>query len=243
VILCQMIGKAIVLVREDQLSLAIGRRGQNVRLGSKLSGWDIEIMTREELDSEIERAVAGFSELDGLEPSLAERLVGEGFLTYDELSVIEPDAMMAMGNLTEEQVQHIVDQAEQKAEAAEAAAAAERRRQREQERIEAATAEADQKEAELQANAAASGSAASGSAASGSAASGSAASGSAASGSATSGSATSGSATVASSEPDAISEQAHGAASASAESNGASPTSDLKEPASTGGETSSGGSN
>ncbi|HTQ39168.1 MAG TPA: transcription termination factor NusA [Pirellulales bacterium] len=150
VILCQMIGKAIVLVREDQLSLAIGRRGQNVRLASKLCGWDIEIMTREELDSEIERAVAGFSELDGVDPSLAERLVGEGFLTYDELSVIEPDNMMSMGNLTEEQVQHIVDQAEQRAEAAEAAAAVERRRQREQERIDAATAEADQKEAELQ---------------------------------------------------------------------------------------------
>jgi transcription termination/antitermination protein NusA len=149
VILCQMIGKAIVLVREDQLSLAIGRRGQNVRLASKLCGWDIEIMTREELDSEIERAVAGYSELDGLEPSLAERLVGEGFLTYDELSVIEPDSLMSMGNLTEEQVQHIVDQAEQRAEAAEAAAAVERRRQREQERIDAATAEADQKEAEL----------------------------------------------------------------------------------------------
>ena len=39
VILCQMLGRAIVLVREDQLSLAIGRRGQNVRLGSKLCGW------------------------------------------------------------------------------------------------------------------------------------------------------------------------------------------------------------
>ncbi|HZZ27296.1 MAG TPA: transcription termination factor NusA [Pirellulales bacterium] len=150
VILCQMIGKAIVLVREDQLSLAIGRRGQNVRLASKLCGWDIEIMTREELDSEIERAVAGFSELEGLDPALAERLVGEGFLTYDELSVIEPDNLMSMGNLTEEQVQNIVDQAEQRAEAAEAAAAVERRRQREQERIDAATAEADQKEAELQ---------------------------------------------------------------------------------------------
>jgi transcription termination/antitermination protein NusA len=155
VILCQMIGKAIVLVKEDQLSLAIGRRGQNVRLGSKLCGWDIEIMTREELDSEIERAVAGFSALDGVDASLAERLVGEGFLTYDELSVIEPDAMMSMGNLTEEQVQHIVDQAEAKAEEAEAAAAAERRRQRELERIEAATAEADLKEAQLQQQAAA----------------------------------------------------------------------------------------
>src|SRR6187399_1159105 len=64
VILCQMLGRAIVLVREDQLSLAIGRRGQNVRLGSKLCGWDIEIMTREELDESIERAVTGFSDLE-----------------------------------------------------------------------------------------------------------------------------------------------------------------------------------
>ena len=61
VILCQMLGRAIVLVREDQLSLAIGRRGQNVRLGSKLCGWDIEIMTREELDESIEAAVTGYS--------------------------------------------------------------------------------------------------------------------------------------------------------------------------------------
>ena len=45
VMLCQLLGRAIVLVREDQLSLAIGRRGQNVRLASKLVGWDIEIMT------------------------------------------------------------------------------------------------------------------------------------------------------------------------------------------------------
>jgi len=64
VILCQMLGRGIVLVREDQLSLAIGRRGQNVRLASKLCGWDIEIMTREELDQQIERAVVGFSSID-----------------------------------------------------------------------------------------------------------------------------------------------------------------------------------
>ena len=112
VILCQMLGRAIVLVREDQLSLAIGRRGQNVRLASKLCGWDIEIMTREELDEQIEQAVAGYSSLEGVEPELAERLVGEGFLSYDDLSVIEPDALMEMGGLTAEQVDHIVQQAE-----------------------------------------------------------------------------------------------------------------------------------
>lgn len=134
VILCQMLGRAIVLVREDQLSLAIGRRGQNVRLGSKLCGWDIEIMTREELDEQIERAVAGYSELDGVEDSLAEKLVGEGFLSYDDLSVIEPDALMAMGDLTAEQADHIVAQAEARALEAEKAAGDERRRQREVQR-------------------------------------------------------------------------------------------------------------
>lgn len=60
VILCPMLGRVIVLVREDQLSLAIGKRGQNVRLGSKLVGWDIEVMTREELDEQLDRTVQAF---------------------------------------------------------------------------------------------------------------------------------------------------------------------------------------
>jgi len=132
VILCPMLGRAIVLVREDQLSLAIGRRGQNVRLASKLSGWDIEIMTREELEEQLNQAVEGFSALEGLSGQLAERLVGEGFLSYDDLSVIEPDDLMRMGNLAQEEADRIVAQAEQRAEEAEKAAAAERRRQREQ---------------------------------------------------------------------------------------------------------------
>jgi len=143
VILCQMLGRGIVLVREDQLSLAIGRRGQNVRLASKLCGWDIEIMTREELDQQIERAIAGFSSIEGLDDSVAERLVGEGFLSYDDLSVIEPDDLMEMGGLTAEQVDAIVAEAEQRASQVEAAAADERRKQREADRIAKATADAD----------------------------------------------------------------------------------------------------
>lgn len=136
VLLCDMLGRAIVLVSEDQLSLAIGRRGQNVRLASKLCGWDIEIMTADELEQQIDRAVQGFSALDGMTEELAQRLVEQGFLSYDDLSVIEPDALMEMGGLTAEQVQHIVDQAERKAEEAEHAAEAERRRQKDQDRME-----------------------------------------------------------------------------------------------------------
>lgn len=132
VILCQMMGRAIVLVREDQLSLAIGRRGQNVRLASKLCGWDIEIMLREELEEQIDRAVTGFSSIEGVTEEVAEQLVGEGFLSYDDLSVIETDALMEMGDYTEEQVEQIRDLAEQKAEQAEQAMEAERRRAREE---------------------------------------------------------------------------------------------------------------
>jgi N utilization substance protein A len=149
VILCQMLGRGIVLVREDQLSLAIGRRGQNVRLASKLCGWDIEIMTQEELDQQIERATAGFASIEGLDDSLAERLVGEGFLSYDDLSVIEPEDLMEMGGLSAEAVDQIVAEAERRAALAEEAAADERRKQREQERIAKATAEAEAAEAAL----------------------------------------------------------------------------------------------
>ena len=143
VILCKMMGRAIVLVREDQLSLAIGRRGQNVRLASKLCKWDIEIMTQEELQEQIERAVIGYSAIEGISDQLAEQLVGEGFLSYDDLSVIEPDDLIAMSDsaedmetLTEEQVDVIVEDAETRAEEAEKAAAEERRQQRERDRLE-----------------------------------------------------------------------------------------------------------
>ncbi len=130
VLLCNMLGRAIVLVREDQLSLAIGRKGQNVRLASKLCGWDIEIMTNEELEQQIERAVAGFMQIEGMTEELAQRLVEQGYLSYDDLSVIEPDDLMEMGGITEEQVNAIVEQAEVLAEQAEKAADEEKRRKK-----------------------------------------------------------------------------------------------------------------
>ncbi|QDU87536.1 hypothetical protein Pla175_08980 [Pirellulimonas nuda] len=150
VILCRILGKAVVLVREDNLSLAIGRRGQNVRLASKLSGWDIEIMTQEELAQSIDQAVEGFSMIEGITQELAERLVEEGFLNYEELSIIEPEDLMQMGSLTEEQAQHIVDQAETRAEEAEAQANAARRLKKEKERVAELQAQADAERAAIE---------------------------------------------------------------------------------------------
>ncbi|MDA7950253.1 MAG: transcription termination factor NusA [Pirellulaceae bacterium] len=124
VILCQMMGRAIVLVREDQLSLAIGRRGQNVRLASKLCAWDIEIMTQTELEEQINNAIVGFSSLDNVTEDLANQLVGEGYLSYDDLSVIEPESLMEMGDMSEETALAIMEEAENRAEEAEVAAKA-----------------------------------------------------------------------------------------------------------------------
>lgn len=136
VLLCDLIGRAIVLVQEDQLSLAIGRRGQNVRLASKLCGWDIEIMTADELEEQIERAVNAYSQIEGVSEELAQRLVEQGYLSYDDLSVIEPEALMELGGLGEEEVERIVEIAEARAEEAEEAAAEERRVRRERQGVE-----------------------------------------------------------------------------------------------------------
>jgi N utilization substance protein A len=119
VILCPMLGRVIVLVRDDQLSLAIGKRGQNVRLASKLVGWDIEVMTQNELDEQLEKSVMAFSQVPGVEAELAENLVSQGFFSFYDLSVIEPDELAELGGLTAEQCDAVVDYADVEAEKAE----------------------------------------------------------------------------------------------------------------------------
>lgn len=116
VLLYNMIGRAIVLVQDDQLPLAVGPRGRTVRLASKLCRWDIEIMTADKLELQIRRATSGFRELEGMTDELAENLVEQGFLSYDDLSVVGPDALMRIGQLSAKEADAIIGQAETKAE-------------------------------------------------------------------------------------------------------------------------------
>ncbi|RLS58260.1 MAG: transcription termination factor NusA [Planctomycetota bacterium] len=116
VIMCPMLGKVIVLVREDQLSLAIGKMGQNVRLASKLVGWDIDVMTREELDEQLDRSVQAFSQITQVTEDLAEALVSQGFFSFDDLSVIEPDHLQELSGLSAEECEEIVTRAEEESE-------------------------------------------------------------------------------------------------------------------------------
>jgi N utilization substance protein A len=138
VFLYPRLGRAIVLVKEDQLSLAIGRRGQNVRLASKLVGWDIEIMTHEELNDGIEKAEGWFRQLPGISDELVESFIEEGFLSYDDLTFLEPAQLAELAGVTEEQADEMIVFAEESAERVEE----ENRLAREAEEAARATAEA-----------------------------------------------------------------------------------------------------
>ncbi len=83
-----------VVVPENQLSLAIGRRGQNVRLASQLTGWDIDILTEEEESERRQKEFAERSQLfmDSLDVDevIAQLLVTEGFATIEEIAYVDP---------------------------------------------------------------------------------------------------------------------------------------------------------
>jgi N utilization substance protein A len=119
VMLYPRLGRAIVLVKEDQLSLAIGRRGQNVRLASKLVGWDIEIMTHDELNISVETAENGFLQIPHLTAEMAEAFIEEGFLSYTDLTFVEPAELGELGGVSEEVAEEIIAYAEERAEAQE----------------------------------------------------------------------------------------------------------------------------
>src|SRR5438128_2350365 len=113
VFLYPRLGRAVILVKEDQLSLAIGRRGQNVRLASKLVGWDIEIMTLEELNEGIEKAEGWFRELPGSTDEVVERFIEEGFLSFADLTFLEPAEMAELCGITEDQASDIIAYSEE----------------------------------------------------------------------------------------------------------------------------------
>ncbi|MBX2855043.1 MAG: transcription termination factor NusA [Rhodobacteraceae bacterium] len=86
-----------VVVPDDQLSLAIGRRGQNVRLASQLTGWDIDIMTEaeesERRQAEFQQRTDVFMEALNVDEMVAQLLVSEGFTTLEEVAYVEIDEL------------------------------------------------------------------------------------------------------------------------------------------------------
>jgi len=95
-----------VVVPDEQLSLAIGRRGQNVRLASQLTGWNIDILTEAE---ESERRQKEFAERStsfmtalNVDEVVGQLLASEGFRTVEELAYVEPAEVAGIEGFDEE---------------------------------------------------------------------------------------------------------------------------------------------
>jgi N utilization substance protein A len=105
VVLDEEAGKIEVVVPEEQLSLAIGRRGQNVRLASQLTGLDIDIMTEAEESArrqkEFEARTNLFMETLDLDEFFAQLLVSEGFTNLEEVAYVELDELLVIDGVDE----------------------------------------------------------------------------------------------------------------------------------------------
>jgi len=83
--LCFELGRATVVVDEDQLSLAIGKHGQNVRLAARLTGWDIDILTPEEYNLGIERLTTCVKTVEGADDNVVDKLIALGVISILDL--------------------------------------------------------------------------------------------------------------------------------------------------------------
>ncbi|MGB7206417.1 MAG: transcription termination factor NusA [Anderseniella sp.] len=100
-----------VVVPDEQLSLAIGRRGQNVRLASQLSGWDIDIMTEaeesERRQKEFTERTQRFIEALDVDEMLAQLLASEGFDSIEEVAYVAPEEIAMIDGLDDETASEI----------------------------------------------------------------------------------------------------------------------------------------
>ena len=104
-----------VVVPDDQLSLAIGRRGQNVRLASQLTGWDIDILTEaeesERRQAEFASRSAIFAEALDVDEVIAQLLASEGFASIEEVAYVSLDEIAEIEGFDEDTAQEIQNRA------------------------------------------------------------------------------------------------------------------------------------
>ena len=117
VVLDEEAGKIEVVVPEEQLSLAIGRRGQNVRLASQLTNLDIDIMPEAEdsarRQKEFEERTQLFIETLDVDEFFAQLLVSEGFANLEEVAYVEIDELLVIDGVDEDTAQELQTRAKE----------------------------------------------------------------------------------------------------------------------------------
>ena len=102
-----------LIVPDDQLAKGIGRRGQNVRLASQLTGWKVDIHSESKHASQLEGARQELARIDGLEDDHVELLLRAGFQTAQEVADAEPHELCGVLGGTEEWAAGVIDAADQ----------------------------------------------------------------------------------------------------------------------------------
>ena len=102
-----------VIVADDQLSLAIGKRGQNVRLAAQLTGWRLDIKSEARLSQELVGSKELIASITGVGMMRAEILVNEGIKTVKEVSEMSPRTFVRLLNMDETEAGAVVDAAKE----------------------------------------------------------------------------------------------------------------------------------
>jgi N utilization substance protein A len=92
--LCFEMGRATVVVDEDQLSLAIGKHGQNVRLAARLTGWDIDILTPDEYNQGIERLTNCVKSVEAADDTIVDKLIALGVISALDLEDVGAEPLI-----------------------------------------------------------------------------------------------------------------------------------------------------
>lgn len=109
--LCFELGRATVVVDEDQLSLAIGKHGQNVRLAARLTGWDIDILTPDEYNLGIERLSNCVKTVEGAGDTIVDKLIALGIISLGDLDDVGVEPLVNDLKIDEEMAVKIYDAA------------------------------------------------------------------------------------------------------------------------------------
>ena len=107
--LCFELGRATVVVNEDQLSLAIGKRGQNVRLAARLTGWDIDILTPPEFQNGVQRLDETLKSIEGITQEMVDKVIALGLIDVRDIEEVGTGPLMEELGLDEATAQKVVD--------------------------------------------------------------------------------------------------------------------------------------
>lgn len=107
--LCFELGRATVVVRDDQLSLAIGKRGQNVRLAARLTGWDIDILTPEEFNKGLETMSETLQTVESVAEEMVDRLAALGMVSVFDIEEVGPEVLISELEIEQEIAEKMVE--------------------------------------------------------------------------------------------------------------------------------------